>query len=132
FICQTRFRRPGVLPPARRGGSSIRRTKRDLLMVTENSLSHDKMSPLPPPSTPICPRHQQQQHHQQQTSGTASGHDADQENKSFIQQMKNLEAASAMERRRRALAVDRFSRYFFPFSFSLLNCIYWAVFANAG
>jgi hypothetical protein len=44
--------------------------------------------------------------------------------------MKTAEAAAAMERRRRALAVDRFSRYFFPLSFGLLNLIYWAVFGR--
>jgi hypothetical protein len=46
------------------------------------------------------------------------------------QQLKNSEVTSAMERRRRALAVDRFSRFFFPLSFGLLNCIYWIVFSD--
>ena len=33
--------------------------------------------------------------------------------------------------RRRAIAVDRFSRVFFPFSFFVLNVVYWCVFLNS-
>jgi hypothetical protein len=34
------------------------------------------------------------------------------------------------ERRRRALAVDKFSRVGFPLSFTLLNILYWIIFAK--
>ncbi|XP_063613876.1 glycine receptor subunit alphaZ1-like, partial [Penaeus indicus] len=35
---------------------------------------------------------------------------------------------SAQERRARAIMVDRGSRYLFPLSFAILNCIYWITF----
>ncbi|VVD05989.1 unnamed protein product [Leptidea sinapis] len=49
---------------------------------------------------------------------------------SLKKSIKNSEPADAARAKARAINIDRFSRVFFPFLFSVLNATYWIQFAQ--